>query len=85
MPQQQKAAAIVILAVNMLLFSLCKQRKAFTFHKQSDHINSDSCNNVSPLIGKYLLWLTTSFAQNKCKSDFFVLSWTWRLDLLVLD
>lgn len=69
-PQRQKAAAAaaVVLAANMLLFSSCKRRKAFAFHKLSDRINSDSCNFVSPLIGKYSVLLTTSIAQNKCKS-----------------
>lgn len=74
-PQQQRAAGVVVLAANMLLFSSCKRRKAFAFHKLSDHINSDSCNDVSALIGKYLVLLTTSVARNKCMSltYFFVL------------
>lgn len=38
--QQRAAAAAVVLAADVLLFSSCKRRKAFAFHKLSEHINS---------------------------------------------
>lgn len=55
----------------MLLFSPCERRKAFAFHKLSNHINTDSCSDVSPPIGKCSALLSTSVPppqKNKCKS-----------------
>lgn len=37
-------------------------RKHFEFPELSDHINSDSCSDVSPLIGKHSVQLNTSIA-----------------------
>lgn len=54
-------AADVALAVNMFI-SLGKQQKAFPFPKLSTHIYSDSCTDVSQLIGENVDPLTT----NKC-------------------
>lgn len=63
-----------------------KQQTAFTFRKLSEHINSNSCCDVSPLTGKYLVLITTSITQNsEVFSVHFVPSWTLGLKFLVFD